>query len=94
MDRQMSMLSARSMSSTLLQIEKEVQAFSRSSRNVRSCIVVGGVNMSEQRGDLRQVSPNLHSPFPHPPPLLPRPVVHWGVSCVYTHHCPAHHRVV
>jgi len=36
------------------QIEKEIQAFSRSSRNVRSCIVVGGVNMSEQRGDLRQ----------------------------------------
>lgn len=36
------------------QIEKEVKAFSRSSRTVTSCIVVGGVNMGEQRGDLRQ----------------------------------------
>lgn len=37
------------------QIEKEVRAFSRSSGDVRSCIVVGGVNMSEQRADLKQV---------------------------------------
>ena len=30
-----------------------MQAFSRSSRGVRTCIVVGGINMGEQRGDLR-----------------------------------------
>jgi superfamily II DNA/RNA helicase len=36
-----------------LQIEKEVSAFSRSSRAVRTTIVVGGVNMGEQRADLR-----------------------------------------
>ncbi len=37
-----------------LQIEKEVRAFSRTSgRSVRSCIVVGGVAMQEQRHDLR-----------------------------------------
>ncbi len=36
-----------------LQIEKEVKAFSRSSRNVRTTIVVGGINMGEQRSDLR-----------------------------------------
>jgi len=36
------------------QIEKEVRAFSNTSmRNVRSCIVVGGVSMQEQRHDLR-----------------------------------------
>ena len=35
------------------QIEKEMGAFSRSSRGVSTCIVVGGVNMSEQRGMLR-----------------------------------------
>jgi ATP-dependent RNA helicase DDX5/DBP2 len=35
------------------QIEKEVSAFSRSSRAVRTAIVVGGVNMGEQRADLR-----------------------------------------
>ena len=36
-----------------MQIEKEIGAFSRSSRGVNTCIVVGGVNMSEQRGALR-----------------------------------------
>jgi ATP-dependent RNA helicase DDX5/DBP2 len=36
-----------------MQIEKEVSAFSRSSRAVRTAIVVGGVNMGEQRADLR-----------------------------------------
>lgn len=35
------------------QIEKEVKAFSRSSKNVKTAIVVGGTNMSEQRSDLR-----------------------------------------
>lgn len=36
------------------QIEKEVRAFSRTSgRSARSCIVVGGVAMQEQRHDLR-----------------------------------------
>jgi len=35
------------------QIEREVRAFSRSSRGVRTAIVVGGVQMSEQRHDLR-----------------------------------------
>jgi ATP-dependent RNA helicase DDX5/DBP2 len=36
------------------QIDKEVNAFSRSSRrSVRSCIVVGGVAMQEQRHELR-----------------------------------------
>ena len=37
----------------LSQIEKEMAAFSRSTRGVSTCIVVGGVNMSEQRGVLR-----------------------------------------
>eukprot|EP00241_Pyramimonas_parkeae_P015264 CAMPEP_0114316298 /NCGR_PEP_ID=MMETSP0059-20121206/23111_1 /TAXON_ID=36894 /ORGANISM="Pyramimonas parkeae, Strain CCMP726" /LENGTH=561 /DNA_ID=CAMNT_0001442185 /DNA_START=97 /DNA_END=1782 /DNA_ORIENTATION=- len=35
------------------QIEKEVKAFSRSSKTVRATIVVGGTNMGEQRSDLR-----------------------------------------
>ncbi|MEW5298857.1 MAG: hypothetical protein WDW36_001934 [Sanguina aurantia] len=35
------------------QIEREVKAFSTSSRNVRTAIVVGGVQMGEQRHDLR-----------------------------------------
>jgi superfamily II DNA/RNA helicase len=36
------------------QIEKEVRAFSHTcGRSVRSCIVVGGVAMQEQRHDLR-----------------------------------------
>lgn len=36
------------------QIDKEVRAFSRSSsRAVRTCIVVGGSSMGDQRGDLR-----------------------------------------
>eukprot|EP00877_Chromochloris_zofingiensis_P000286 jgi/Chrzof1/10258/Cz04g34160.t1 len=35
------------------QIDKEVKAFSLSSRGVRSCIVVGGVQMQDQRHDLR-----------------------------------------
>ena len=39
--------------SCVSQIEKEMGAFSRSSRGVSTCIVVGGVNMSEQRGMLR-----------------------------------------
>jgi ATP-dependent RNA helicase DDX5/DBP2 len=37
-----------------MQIEKEVRAFSQTSaRQVRSCIVVGGLPMHEQRHDLR-----------------------------------------
>ena len=37
-----------------LQIEKEVRAFSHTSgRQARSCIVVGGVAMQEQRHELR-----------------------------------------
>lgn len=35
------------------QIDKEVNAFAHSSTSVRSCIVVGGVQMSEQRHELR-----------------------------------------
>lgn len=35
------------------QIEREVAAFSRSSKAVQTAIVVGGVSISEQRGDLR-----------------------------------------
>jgi ATP-dependent RNA helicase DDX5/DBP2 len=35
------------------QIDKEVNAFAHSSREVRTCIVVGGVQMSEQRHELR-----------------------------------------
>lgn len=34
------------------QIEKEVKAFSRSSKTVRATIVVGGTNMGEQVGAL------------------------------------------
>ena len=36
------------------QIDKEVGAFAHSSRAVRSSIVVGGVQMQEQRHELRQ----------------------------------------
>ena len=37
-----------------LQIEKEVRAFSvTSAKSVRSCIVVGGVSMQDQRHDLK-----------------------------------------
>ncbi len=35
------------------QIEKEAKTFSRSSKGFKTAIVVGGTNMSEQRGDLR-----------------------------------------
>eukprot|EP00899_Mesostigma_viride_P006064 jgi/Mesvir1/15459/Mv11439-RA.1 len=36
------------------QIEKEVKAFSRSSKGFRTAIVVGGTNMSEQRNELQR----------------------------------------
>jgi ATP-dependent RNA helicase DDX5/DBP2 len=35
------------------QIEKELKAFSRSAKGVRTCIVVGGASMGEQRSELR-----------------------------------------
>lgn len=35
------------------QIEREIKDFSRTSRDVRTSIVVGGTNISEQRGELR-----------------------------------------
>ena len=36
-----------------LLIEREIKDFSRTSRDVRTSIVVGGTNISEQRGELR-----------------------------------------
>ena len=35
------------------QIDREIKDFSRTSRDVRTAIVVGGTNISEQRGELR-----------------------------------------